>query len=179
MNNFARIARNSRGFRVAPRRTQISSTSSRHQLWHQFSTTSTSSAPHTTQPVGIAAVMQNATKPSSTPRATIFDEFALHDRVAIVTGGNQNLGLEQSLALSEAGARVVYCIDLPSSPSEAFNITADHIQKLGISSLRLSDYFNCLTLSLRWSNGVHQRRCHESKDDVGYCRENWRQRRPS
>ena len=139
MNNFIRIGRNAISWR-----TRISSTPSHRQLWHQFSTTSISSSSHSTSPVGIAAVIQN---PTNTPRATIFDEFALHDRVAIITGGNQNLGLEQSLALSEAGVRAVYCIDLPSSPSEEWKLIADYIKKLGVSFrqlFRLSQLFNAM-----------------------------------
>lgn len=138
MNNLARIGRNARGCSISiSRRTQISSPPSHCQLLHQFSTRSISSSPHPTSPAGIAAVIQNATKPSHTPRAKIFDEFALHDRVAIITGGNQNLGLEQSLALSEAGVRAVYCIDLPSSPSEEWNLIADYVEKLGVSLRQL------------------------------------------
>ena len=142
MNNFARIGRN-----VISRRTL-----SHRRLWHQFSTTSISSSSHSTSPVGIAAVIQNAT---NTPRATIFDEFALHDRVAIITGGNQNLGLEQSLALSEAGLRAAYCIDLPSSPSEEWKLIADYVKKLGVSFRQLLDYHNRSTLWVRRSVGIH------------------------
>ncbi|KAG1832707.1 hypothetical protein EV424DRAFT_1088356 [Suillus variegatus] len=46
-------------------------------------------------------------------------DFSLTDRVAIVTGGNRGLGLEAALALSTAGSRVVYCLDLPEKPEKA------------------------------------------------------------
>lgn len=133
MNNFTRTAMSSTRGIIRLQIPQI-----RRRLFHHrtFSTTFTSFAPHTTQPVGLAAVIQHASNShtSSTPRATIFDEFALPDRVAIVTGGNQNLGLEQALALSEAGARAVYCIDLPSEPSEEWNLASDYIKKLGTAA---------------------------------------------
>ena len=37
-----------------------------------------------------------------------------------MSGGNRGLGLEMALALVEAGARAVYCVDLPDEPSEEF-----------------------------------------------------------
>ncbi len=36
-------------------------------------------------------------------RPTIWDEFALKNRVALVSGGNRGLGLEMALVLIEAG----------------------------------------------------------------------------
>lgn len=58
-------------------------------------------------------------------------DFALTDRVAIVTGGNRGLGLEAALALSTAGSRVVYCLDLPNKPGEDWNVAHQSIAKLG------------------------------------------------
>jgi hypothetical protein len=43
-------------------------------------------------------------------------DFALTDRVAIITGANRGLGFETALALSTAGSRTVYCLDLPEKP---------------------------------------------------------------
>ena len=43
-------------------------------------------------------------------------EFSLADRVALVSGGHRGLGLEMALGLVEAGARAVYCVDLPARP---------------------------------------------------------------
>ena len=63
--------------------------------------------------------------------ATLFTrEFALVDRVALVTGGNRGLGLEMALALIEAGARAVYCVDLPQIPGEDFQKARDYADKM-------------------------------------------------
>ncbi|KAG2112863.1 hypothetical protein DEU56DRAFT_842566 [Suillus clintonianus] len=58
-------------------------------------------------------------------------DFALTDRVAIVTGGNRGLGLEAALALSTAGSRAVYCLDLPEKPGEDWNAAHQAVAKLG------------------------------------------------
>lgn len=58
-------------------------------------------------------------------------DFALTDRVAIVTGGNRGLGLEAALALSAAGSRAVYCLDLPEKPGENWNAARQSVAKLG------------------------------------------------
>ncbi|OJA09978.1 hypothetical protein AZE42_13672, partial [Rhizopogon vesiculosus] len=68
--------------------------------------------------LGIEAALEAATDPSITPKPKIFDEFALTDRVGLVSGANRGLGLEMALACCEAGARVVYCFDLPETPSD-------------------------------------------------------------
>ncbi len=57
-------------------------------------------------------------------------EFSLADRVALVTGGNRGLGLEMAFALVEAGARVVYCIDLPKTHGEDFQKAQAYAAKL-------------------------------------------------
>jgi NAD(P)-dependent dehydrogenase (short-subunit alcohol dehydrogenase family) len=80
--------------------------------------------------VGVAAALKAASDPSFTPKKTLFDEFSLTGRVAVVTGGNRGLGLEMALALCEAGA-TVYALDLPASPGEEFVATADYAKKLG------------------------------------------------
>ncbi|KAG6860969.1 hypothetical protein C0995_005335 [Termitomyces sp. Mi166 len=77
-------------------------------------------------PIGIAAALDKNT----VPRPKIFDEFALTDRVGIVTGGNRGLGLEMALALSEAGARAIYCFDLPTKPSDEFVKTRAYVDRL-------------------------------------------------
>jgi NAD(P)-dependent dehydrogenase (short-subunit alcohol dehydrogenase family) len=77
-------------------------------------------------PVGVNAALQA----NSEARPKIFDEFALTDRVGIVSGGNRGLGLEMALALCEAGARVIYCIDLPEKPSEEWNKTKEFVDKM-------------------------------------------------
>ncbi|KAG8747891.1 hypothetical protein FRC10_010510 [Ceratobasidium sp. 414] len=88
-------------------------------------------APTDTPPkVGVAAALEAASNPSFTPRKTLFDEFSLAGRVAIVTGGNRGLGLEMALALCEAGA-TVYAFDLPPTPGDEFLATAEYAKKLG------------------------------------------------
>ncbi|KAG6889533.1 hypothetical protein C0992_004883, partial [Termitomyces sp. T32_za158] len=78
-------------------------------------------------PLGVAAALDRNT----VPRPKILEEFALTDRVGIVTGGNRGLGLEIALALSEAGARAIYCFDLPAEPSEEFVKTRAYVEQLG------------------------------------------------
>ncbi|KAG6920011.1 hypothetical protein DXG01_013360 [Tephrocybe rancida] len=75
-------------------------------------------------PIGVAAALDPAN--SAAPRPKIFDEFLLTDRVALVSGANRGLGLEMALTLAEAGARAVYCFDLPSTPSEDFLKTQEY-----------------------------------------------------
>ncbi|KAG2364463.1 hypothetical protein BDR07DRAFT_1401347 [Suillus spraguei] len=90
--------------------------------------------------LGIEAALEAAADPSITPKPKIFDEFALTDRVGLVSGGNRGLGLEMALACCEAGARVVYCFDLPEKPSNEWIASKDYVAKLGNNS-RL-EYFS-------------------------------------
>jgi len=90
--------------------------------------------------LGIEAALKAKDDPSFVPRPKIFDEFALTDRVGLVSGGNRGLGLEAAIALAEAGARVVYCFDLPEEPSEVFKASREYVSKLGNGS-RL-EYFS-------------------------------------
>ncbi|KAF8448042.1 hypothetical protein L210DRAFT_3610193 [Boletus edulis BED1] len=85
-------------------------------------------------PLGIEAAMKAKEDPNSVVRPKIFDEFALTDRVGLVSGGNRGLGLEMAIALAEAGARVVYCFDLPKEPSEEFKTSREYVSKLGNGS---------------------------------------------
>lgn len=57
-------------------------------------------------------------------------EFSLADRVALVSGGHGGLGLEAALALVEAGARAVYCADLPSTPDARWTTVRDYASRL-------------------------------------------------
>ncbi|KAI6007577.1 hypothetical protein F5J12DRAFT_80788 [Pisolithus orientalis] len=81
-------------------------------------------------PLGVEAALEAKANPSIQPRPKIFDEFALTDRVALVSGGNRGLGLEMAIALAEAGARAVYCFDLPEEPSEEFVASREYVSKL-------------------------------------------------
>ncbi|KAF9483782.1 NAD(P)-binding protein [Pholiota conissans] len=85
-------------------------------------------------PIGVTAALQAAIDPSIKPKVKIFDEFTLTDRVGIVSGGNRGLGLEMALALCEAGARVIYCFDLPTTPSDEWQKTHEFIKQLGNGS---------------------------------------------
>jgi NAD(P)-dependent dehydrogenase (short-subunit alcohol dehydrogenase family) len=84
-------------------------------------------------PIGVQAALLHAANPS-TARPKIFDEFSLAGRVAVVSGGNRGLGLEMALALCEAGAKAVYCIDLPEQPSEGWQATHEFVKSLGNGS---------------------------------------------
>ncbi|CCM00333.1 uncharacterized protein FIBRA_02363 [Fibroporia radiculosa] len=80
-------------------------------------------------PVGVSAALDAS--PSSTPKPTLFDhEFSLADRVALVSGGNRGLGLEMAMSLVEAGARVVYCVDLPKQPGEEWTKVKEYVGRM-------------------------------------------------
>ena len=91
--------------------------------------------PQTTSPlhpIGVTAALSDAP-----PTPKIFDEFRLTDRVGIVSGGNRGLGLEMALALAEAGARAVYCFDLPPTPGEEWTKTSEFVSKMTKGAGRL------------------------------------------
>lgn len=91
-------------------------------------------------PLGIEAALEAKANPEFQPRPKIFDEFSLTDRVGLVSGGNRGIGLEMAIVLCEAGARAVYCLDLPEQPSEEFVASREYVSKLGNNS-RL-EYFS-------------------------------------
>ena len=67
----------------------------------------------------------------SAPKPTLFsNELGVKDRVALISGANRGLGLEMALALVEAGARAVYCVDLPKTPGEEWEKTKLYAQKM-------------------------------------------------
>lgn len=57
-------------------------------------------------------------------------EFSLADRVALVSGGNRGIGLEMAMALAEAGARAVYCVDLPKQPGEEWGKVKSYLARM-------------------------------------------------
>lgn len=85
-------------------------------------------------PIGVNAAIQASSDPSTPVRPKIFDEFSLKDRVGVVSGANRGLGLEMALVLCEAGARVAYCFDLPSEPSNEWKKTNEFVKRLGNGS---------------------------------------------
>ena len=62
-------------------------------------------------------------------------EFSLTDRVALVSGARRGIGLEAALALAEAGARSVYCLDLPREPGEEWTKVRDLAARMGLGKL--------------------------------------------
>ena len=79
--------------------------------------------------IGVNAVLN--LRPESLNRHTtsIFAEFSLEGKTAVVTGGNHGLGLEMALAFVEAGAHV-YVIDQAPEPCEDFKRVAEHCHML-------------------------------------------------
>lgn len=83
--------------------------------------------------VGVEAALKAAEDSSFEPQPTIFKEFALDGRVAVVTGGNGGIGLEYAITLAEQGA-IVYCLDLADSPSQEFLAVKSYIKRMPNSS---------------------------------------------
>ncbi|KAG1826763.1 uncharacterized protein BJ212DRAFT_1565134 [Suillus subaureus] len=113
--------------------------------------------------LGIEAALEAAADPSIAPKPKIFDEFALTDRVGLVSGGNRGLGLEMALACCEAGARVVYCFDLPEKPSDEWIASRDYVVKLGNNS-RL-EYLS--------ANVTDQQALWKRAEEIGDKEEEW------
>ncbi|KAK7448472.1 hypothetical protein VKT23_013734 [Stygiomarasmius scandens] len=80
-------------------------------------------------PIGVSAALDARTN-SNASGPKIFKEFSLSDRVCIVSGGNRGLGLDMALALCEAGARAVYCLDLPERPGEEWEATRAFVERM-------------------------------------------------
>lgn len=47
-----------------------------------------------------------------------------------MSGGHRGLGLEMALALIEAGARAVYCVDLPKEPSDEWQKVREYAARM-------------------------------------------------
>ncbi|GJE97088.1 sorbose reductase sou1 [Phanerochaete sordida] len=81
-------------------------------------------------PIGVAAALHHAPGDPA-PAPTLFaHEFSLADRVALVSGGARGLGLEMALALVEAGARAVYCVDIAREPSDEWRTVRDYAARM-------------------------------------------------
>ena len=78
--------------------------------------------------MGVAAAL--AADRGGPAKPTVWDEFALRDRVALVSGANRGLGLEMALVLVEAGARAVYCVDLPARPGDEWVAVAEYVKRM-------------------------------------------------
>jgi len=90
--------------------------------------------------VGVAAALAAAASGKGLGervKPTLWDEFALRDRVALVSGANRGLGLEMALVLAEAGARAVYCVDLPAQPGEEWRAVAEYVGRMEGGGRRL------------------------------------------
>jgi len=85
-------------------------------------------------PIGVEAALDAKSDPKSIPCSKIFDEFKLTDRVGVVSGGARGLGLEMAMALCEAGARAVYCLDIHKEPSAEWKAVQEYVQRLEPSS---------------------------------------------
>jgi len=91
-------------------------------------------------PLGVTAALQynrhqtsapsDDNPPQTKPLPKIFTEFSLSDRVALVSGANQGLGLEMALALCEAGCRAVYCVDRAETPSDEWVATRAYAERM-------------------------------------------------
>lgn len=83
--------------------------------------------------IGVAAALAaRGTAPTQLTTPAIYQQFSLTDRVALITGGNGGLGLEAALAFLEAGARAVYCVDLPAQPSETWSAVQKYATATGL-----------------------------------------------
>jgi hypothetical protein len=112
--------------RIRSANRQLSSTPNSHTKPDQ------SSSPHA--PIGVNAAIHASTDPNFKPRPKIFDEFSLSNRVAVVSGANRGLGLEMALALCEAGARAVYCLDIPAKPSDEWELARNYVKRMANGS---------------------------------------------
>ena len=49
-----------------------------------------------------------------------------------MTGANSGIGLESALALIEAGARSVYCLDVVKQPSDDWSKVRELVDRMGL-----------------------------------------------
>ena len=48
----------------------------------------------------------------------------------MITGANRGIGLETAMAYLEAGARAVYCVDLPETPGEDWFKVQNYLRRM-------------------------------------------------
>ncbi|KAH9171503.1 sorbose reductase sou1 [Lactarius sanguifluus] len=104
----------------------------RQRAW-RFGVNATGTSTRTAQsesPLGKIGVAAALAPGSGAVKPTLWNEFALRDRVALVSGANRGLGLEMALALVEAGARAVYCVDLPERPGDRWVKVAEYVRRM-------------------------------------------------
>ncbi|KAF9500624.1 NAD(P)-binding protein [Pleurotus eryngii] len=79
-----------------------------------------------TQPplVGLAAALA-----SQPPTRTVFAQFSLVEKVALVTGGGRGIGLEVAAAFAEAGA-IVYCLGQSKQPHDDFVAAQEFVAQM-------------------------------------------------
>ena len=53
----------------------------------------------------------------------------------MVSGGNGGIVLEMAMALLEAGARTVYCVDIADRPGERWTKVRDFVGRVGLGKL--------------------------------------------
>ena len=99
-------------------------------------TATTSSSASAFGPIGVAAALEAEKNPSFKIQPSLFKEFDLTGRVAVVSGGNRGLGLEMAEALCEDGAKV-YCLDLPSEPGKEWTATRNFVEKMSLEKAGL------------------------------------------
>ncbi|RPD54920.1 sorbose reductase sou1 [Lentinus tigrinus ALCF2SS1-7] len=84
--------------------------------------------------VGVARALSESSSSAKSP-TLLTQEFGLSEKVALVTGANRGIGLEAALALSEAGARTVYCVDISKEPGEEWTKVQSFVSRTGLGKL--------------------------------------------
>jgi NAD(P)-dependent dehydrogenase (short-subunit alcohol dehydrogenase family) len=114
--------------------------------------------------IGVNAAIRAAQDSSFEVKPTVFDQFSLKGKVAVVTGANSGIGLEYSVLLAELGAKV-YGLDLASTESKEFTYCKSYVERLkipGVSlELRSADVTNVASIQgaikkiAGENNGIH------------------------